>query len=189
MIRAIAFDCFGVLLSDYSHNWVDTSGLADDVQAQIHELFRQRDLGELEGDTYYTEVGKLAGIDPMILRAKEHHVGQLEPMLLDYIKSRLVGHYELYIASNSSASLLTELLTKEGFTGLFSHTFVSSEMGVIKPEPSFYNQMLHRVDLPAGEILFVDDRLPNVDAAIAAGMQGHHYTNFAEFKNYFESLT
>ncbi len=188
MIRAIAFDCFGVILNDYGHNWVDSSGLPEVAQAEVHRLFRERDLGKLDGDDYYSQVARVAGVDAAVLKAKEHGVAPLEPMLLSYIKNDLVNRYELYVASNASAGLLTELLHQDGFDGIFKHVFVSSEMGVIKPQPEFYAKLLSSVDVPAGEILFVDDRKPNVDAAVTAGMQGYHYSQgFAVFKQYLEA--
>ena len=188
MIRAIAFDCFGVILNDYGHNWVDSSGLAPQAQAEVHRLFRERDLGQLDGDEYYAHVAKVAGIDAAVLKAKEHGVAPLEPMLLSYIKNDLAKRYELYVASNASASLLTELLHQDGFDGIFKQVFVSSEMGVVKPRPEFYAKLLATVDVPAAEILFVDDRKPNADAAVSAGMQGYHYNQgFAAFKQYLEA--
>lgn len=189
MIRAIAFDCFGVILNDYGHNWVDGSGLPEAAQTEVHRLFRERDLGRLDGDEYYDQVAKVSGVDAAVLKAKEHGVAPLEPMLLSYIKNDLASRYELYVASNASASLLTELLHQDGFDGIFKHVFVSSQMGVIKPQPEFYTKLLSSVHVPASEILFVDDRKPNVDAAIAAGMQGYHYDEgFAAFKGYLEGL-
>ncbi len=189
MIRAIAFDCFGVILNDYGHNWVDSSGLPEAAQAEVHRLFRERDLGRLDGDEYYAQVAKVAGVDAAVLKAKEHSVTALEPMLLSYIKNDLAPRYELYIASNASAGLLKELLHQDGFDGIFQHVFVSSDMGVIKPQPGFYATLLGGVAVPAGEILFVDDREPNVKAAIAAGMQGYHYSQgFAAFREYIERL-
>jgi putative hydrolase of the HAD superfamily len=188
MIRAIAFDCFGVILNDYGHNWVDSSGLSDADQAEVHSLFRERDLGRLDGDEYYEQVAKVAGVDAVVLKAKEHGVAPLEPMLLSYIKNDLASRYELYVASNASANLLTELLHQDGFDGIFKHVFVSSEMGVIKPQPEFYTKLLSSVDVSAEGILFVDDRKPNVDAAVSAGMQGYHYNQgFAVFKEYLEA--
>ncbi len=189
MIRAIAFDCFGVLLDDYGHNWVNQSQLSDDIKTKLHELFRKRDIGELaDDDEYYEQVSKIAGIDPDVLRAREHGVSPIEPMLFSYIKNDLAPHYQLYIASNASASLLKELLKKEHFNTIFQRVFVSSEMGVVKPQPEFYEQILAGIEVPVSEILFVDDRQRNVDGAIAVGMQGYTYTNFHDFKKYFESL-
>jgi len=189
MIRAIAFDCFGVLLDDYGHNWVNESDLSPDVKTKLHELFRKRDIGELANDDeYYERVGEIADVDPELLRAREHGVSPIEPMLFSYIKNQLAPRYKLYIASNASAHLLRELLQKEHFAGIFEYVFVSSEIGVIKPQPGFYAQILSSVSVSAEEILFVDDRQRNVDGAIEAGMQGYAYAGFTQFKQFIESL-
>lgn len=189
MIKAIAFDCFGVLLNDYGHTWVDTAGLPADVQAEVHELFRKRDLGQMEGEEYYQAVAKATGADPLVLEQKEHGVEPLEPMLLSYIKNELAPKYDLFIASNASASLLTDLLQKDGFDHIFKHVFVSSDMGVVKPQPEFYAKMLAGISTPAEEILFVDDRQRNIDGALKAGMQGYCYdSGFAAFRDYIGLL-
>jgi putative hydrolase of the HAD superfamily len=48
---------------------------------------------------------------------------------------------------------------------------VSSEVGWRKPAPEFFERLLHALDLPASDVLFVgDDRVNDFDAAKRAGM-------------------
>lgn len=188
-IRAIAFDCFGVIINDSGHNWVDSAGFSPELEERVHDLFRQRDVGTIQDDEYYSTIAKETGVDPGVLRAKEYGARPIDPMLVSYIKNDLAGHYTLYLASNAGASLVNSLMAEFDLSEVFACSFVSSQMGVIKPQEGFYAYMLSAVSVPAGEILFVDDRKPNVDAAIAAGMQGYHYNQgFAKFKEYLEVM-
>ncbi len=49
--------------------------------------------------------------------------------------------------------------------------------GSAKPEPAAYEWCIRELGLPPGEVLFVDDRAENVDAARRLGLQGHVFTS------------
>lgn len=48
--------------------------------------------------------------------------------------------------------------------------FVSCDLGVRKPEPAYYAQVLQCLGVPGSSCVFIDDRAANCDAAEAAGM-------------------
>ena len=54
----------------------------------------------------------------------------------------------------------------------FDGEVVSSEVHLCKPEPEIYKLVLERYGLEASESLFLDDRIENVNAAIACGIGG-----------------
>lgn len=58
---------------------------------------------------------------------------------------------------------------------------VSSDVKVIKPEPEIYDHLLRKFGLKAEECLFADDRKVNIDAALAAGMDGVVFTDTAHY--------
>lgn len=45
-------------------------------------------------------------------------------------------------------------------------------MGVAKPDPRIYEIAAERAGVPMDRCLFVDDRLENIEAAVALGMTG-----------------
>lgn len=59
-----------------------------------------------------------------------------------------------------------------GLSRFLEWTFVSCRTGVRKPHPDAYLGPARTLDRPPGELIFVDDRLKNVDAARAAGLHG-----------------
>lgn len=53
----------------------------------------------------------------------------------------------------------------------FEHIFISSEMGVRKPEAEGFTRILDHCGVTASEVIFFDDFKPNVDAAAALGIR------------------
>ncbi|HET9197404.1 MAG TPA: HAD family phosphatase [Solirubrobacterales bacterium] len=63
---------------------------------------------------------------------------------------------------------------------IFEEVVDSAFVGCRKPEPRIYELTLERIGMPAGACLFVDDLLPNVEAAEAAGMSAVHFRDNAQ---------
>lgn len=57
----------------------------------------------------------------------------------------------------------------------FRDIVVSGDEKLMKPDPAIYRLALNRFGLAAGEGLFIDDRLENVQAAKVNGFAGHHF--------------
>ena len=60
------------------------------------------------------------------------------------------------------------------FYNLFEKNFYSHEMGLRKPNPQIYIQVLQEAGLNAEETLFIDDMIENTDAAKVTGMKVLH---------------
>jgi HAD superfamily hydrolase (TIGR01509 family) len=58
--------------------------------------------------------------------------------------------------------------------------FFSSELRACKPTPEAFAAVEAGLGLPPGAILFIDDSLPNVAAAIARGWDAIHFTGNAQ---------
>jgi putative hydrolase of the HAD superfamily len=59
----------------------------------------------------------------------------------------------------------------------FDVQMFSAEEGLMKPDLAFYQSCLDRLGVSAGETLFIDDTLVNVEAARQLGMTAIHYTD------------
>jgi HAD superfamily hydrolase (TIGR01509 family) len=58
-----------------------------------------------------------------------------------------------------------KLIRDFGFYEPFDPCLLSAEIGVEKPNPEAYEILLDAIDLPAEEIVFVDDKAENIEAA------------------------
>jgi FMN phosphatase YigB (HAD superfamily) len=59
---------------------------------------------------------------------------------------------------------------------------------LIKPDPAIYEHTLKGLDVSAAEALFLDDRIPNVEAARALGIHAIQFRSIAELKADLEAL-
>ncbi len=59
---------------------------------------------------------------------------------------------------------------------------VSGEVGLIKPDVAIYERHAKDFGLSPAHSLFIDDSLPNVEGARAAGWQAVHFTGAEKLK-------
>jgi putative hydrolase of the HAD superfamily len=89
------------------------------------------------------------------------------------------GH-RLFYLSNMPAPYADTLESRNDFFSCFSDGVFSARVGLIKPDPAIYELARQRFDVPAAELVFMDDHLPNVHAAQAAGWQALHFQDAAQ---------
>jgi 2-haloacid dehalogenase len=70
----------------------------------------------------------------------------------------------------------------------FADIIVSGAERLTKPGDAIYQLALRRFGLRPGEALFVDDRVENVDGAVANGFIGHHFTGHAALAAHLADL-
>ncbi|MFK8058241.1 MAG: HAD family hydrolase [Saprospiraceae bacterium] len=94
--------------------------------------------------------------------------------LLDALKER----FPLYVLSNTNdlhiewvRKHVIDLGVADFETQFFEQIFYSYEVGAVKPEPEIYAAAEHGINLPSNQLLFIDDRPENIEAAMARGWQ------------------
>jgi len=76
-----------------------------------------------------------------------------------------------YALTNWSHELFPTALQMFDFLHWFDGRVVSGEERMRKPQPEFYQVLLDRYSLQAGDTIFIDDNLRNVKAAEAMGIR------------------
>lgn len=71
---------------------------------------------------------------------------------------------------------------------LMDGMLVSGEEHLIKPDPAFFQLLLDRFSLRAGECVFIDDNPDNVAAAIGMGMQGIRFQDAGQTRKELKKL-
>jgi 2-haloacid dehalogenase len=77
--------------------------------------------------------------------------------------------WPLYMLSNFSAEKFPLMQRRYNFLQLFDDIVISGEHKLIKPNPAIYQLTLNRIKRKAGECLFIDDSLPNIESARKLG--------------------
>lgn len=175
MIKAIIFDCFGVLTSD---GWLPFAekyfGANPELKQQAHDLNRQVDSGLLDYDGFVSQIAALAHVNKdEAYKAIENNVAN-QP-LFTYV-AQLKRSYKIGLLSNAGANWLDELFTPEQ-VALFDATALSYEMGVTKPHPRAYHAICDRLGVEPAEAVFIDDIERYVTGAKDIGMYGVWFKN------------
>ncbi len=77
--------------------------------------------------------------------------------------------------------VLGEDLRAKDFVRHFDHLTFSYELLTVKPQAAIYQHSFEGLRVAAEEALFLDDKLPNVHAAINAGLRAELFTTWEDF--------
>lgn len=187
MIRAIIFDCFGVLTTD---GWLPFKrrhlGHDPDQLQQATDLNKQTDSGLLDYRTYLERIAAMARVTVHAVQsALEENVAN--DQLLQYIASELKPHYKIGMLSNAANDWREQLFGKER-APLFDAVALSYETGHTKPSEQAYLTIADRLGLSPEECVFVDDQERYCTGARDVGMQAVYYQHFDQFKTDIESI-
>jgi 2-haloacid dehalogenase len=95
--------------------------------------------------------------------------------------------WPLYILSNYSAEKFLLMQQRFEFLQLFDDMIISGEHKLIKPDPAIYQFTLDRIKRNAGECLFIDDSLTNIETAHRLGFHTIHFHSPEQLKKELQS--
>ena len=147
------------------------------------DAYKRHERGEIDTDRYFTALRLALGVEISNAQLLDGwnaiFVGEMpgiSPLL------REVAHrFPLYVFSNSNRE--HELYWSKRFTAVLRHfreIYVSSTIGLRKPEAEAYHYVVKAIGTSAERIVFFDDTLENVDAARACGLQAFQVKSAAE---------
>ncbi len=77
---------------------------------------------------------------------------------------------EIAVLSNTNALHWENQVDHERVKALFDRLFLSFELGLAKPDAVIFEEVLAQLDVPASEVVFLDDNQANVDGACSVGI-------------------
>ena len=83
-----------------------------------------------------------------------------------------------------SSTLLPTHLSLLGIAHIFDGVINSSDVGAAKPDPIIFHRALSIADATAKRALFIDDSLPNVEAARELGIRSLHFQGEGELGSF-----
>jgi len=182
MIKAIVFDCFGVVITDVFRAMHDElrsrdPQTADKIDGLVDELNR----GTLPRPDFMNRVSVLFGISTDELRTRVESTEAKNKAVFEYILE-LRKHYKTAMLTNLSPEGFGRRFTQEEMNTYFDAVVLSGEIGYIKPEPEAYEITAEKLGVQLNECVMVDDRQICITGAEAVGMQGVLYDNLQQFK-------
>ncbi len=169
MIRGIIFDCFGVLYQGSLGHLRDYTAEAD--HDELKNLTLSSDYGYLSRDEYIEQVGRLTHKSPAEIEAIMRATHIRNQALVDLVRT-LRPQFKVAMLSNVGRGLIDQLFTPDELTELFDAVVLSSDVGMVKPDPAIFSYTCEKIGLEPHECMMVDDIQDNIDAANDIGMHG-----------------
>lgn len=179
MIKALIFDCFGVLYWDDLNRMYNLVGV--DKFQSLNDIIHACDHGYISGQDFLEQVSELAGISTDAVAAVMRDKQSPNEALMNRVKE-LKSEYKIGLLSNMGYDTLGEVFSESQQKEMFDDVLISSEVGMIKPSRDLYELALERLGVAADETVFIDDRLPNIEGAQQLGMKTILFTTNEQFE-------
>ena len=192
-IEAVLFD-YGMVLSGPPNAaaWERLRRLTglNEEQMQRHYWASRHayDRGDCTGTDYFQQLAAKAGMTDVsaatvaeLLDADTDLWTDLNEPMLDWAQRLQRRGVRTGILSNLGDAMHAGVLRKFSWIGAFDHCTWSHTLKIAKPEAAIYQHAAEGLQTAPGKILFVDDKMENLQAAEHAGMQVIPYPAHAEF--------
>jgi putative hydrolase of the HAD superfamily len=163
--------------------WADHAGCAPAELASrfvVNDSFKHHETGRIDDATFFADLRQSLGIglsDAQFLEGwNAIFAGEMPGIapLLAGAAQRL----PLYAFSNTNPAHVAHFSkTYAGVLGHFREIFLSSNIGLRKPDAEAYDHVVKAIGAPALRILFFDDSVANIEGARARGLRAVHVTS------------
>ena len=192
-VEVILFDFGGVLAEEGFRNGLREIAELHDcepdgfIETGFDLVYRTGYLvGRSDEESFWEALRAESGIggDDVDLRKTILRHFVLRPWMMDLVGELRRAKIRVGILSDQT-NWLDELDSLYGFFKSFNYVFNSYRTGKSKRDPSLFDEILVRIGVEAGRVLFVDDHHGNIERAKARGLHGILYEGREAF---FEAL-
>jgi 2-haloacid dehalogenase len=178
---------FGNVLIDWQPHAAIAAGVGEDEATRFLNAddfdFSAYNLGPDSGQTWGEAEAAVRRTHPhwerhaLAYRENFEHslVGEV-PGTADLVRELSAAGIPMWGLTNWSHELYPHAPRRFDFLGLLDDVVVSGTEGLAKPDPAIFELAVARTGLTASDLVFVDDKQPNVVAAIEAGLDGVLFT-------------
>jgi putative hydrolase of the HAD superfamily len=188
MIKAIIFDCFGVLYVHHGRDFTWHHAITAEGENQIKDLNNQADYGLITQEDYAKQIAQILHENIEVIIQEFNKGFNRNEWLVSYIESDLRPKYKIGLLSNIPRGAMDKYFTKDELNKYFDVTVLSGEAGLIKPRPSAFVNICDQIGVDTSEALMIDDNIENCQGAELAGLKSLHYDGFAHLKRSLETI-
>ena len=173
-IRAVLFDCFGVVLTELGSTWMKKHNFSEERRGEWKRVAHASNLGEMSETELYRLSGRMIGKNAGELEAEWGDMVGVNLEVVEVVRMVRGAGYKVGILSNATR-MIREYLFRFDLEKEFDGVFVSSELRVGKPDPKAYEMAADGLGVNLEECLMIDDKEKCVVGAREAGMFGLKY--------------
>lgn len=163
--------------------WADHAGCAPAELASrfvVNDSFKHHETGRIDDAAFFADLRQSLGVDLSDAQFLEGwnaiFAGEMPGIapLLAGAAQRL----PLYAFSNTNPAHIAHFSrTYADVLSHFREIFLSSSIGLRKPDAEAYDHVVKAIGVPASRILFFDDSAANIEGARARGLRAVHVTS------------
>ena len=180
-VRALLFDLGGVVLEfDFKRAfrvWADRA-CCDPAELErrfsFDEAYEQHERGELDAAGYFAALRRSLGLtlsdEEIVSGWNDIYLAPVPGM--SALLSAASQRFSLYAFTNSNPTHKSAWASRfADELSVFRSIFVSSDLGLRKPDPEAFTAVAGRIGFQVSELLFFDDTPENVDGARTVGIR------------------
>jgi beta-phosphoglucomutase len=184
MTAGILFDFNGVIVDDEPQHCDALIATLDEYgYALDRETYYREYLGFDDRECFRFTFGRMgrSADEPVLLEAierKNHHYERalrasmrLVPGAADFIESAALDGFQLAIVSGALRREIELVLELAGLRAHFSEIVAAEDVSACKPDPQGYNRAREQLALAPIRCMVIEDSLPGLAAARAAGLR------------------
>ena len=188
MIKAIIFDCFGVLVTDSLDAIINSNDLSEIQRDEIKSYVTAANKGSISVAEYRSEVANILNMEHKDLNSAIKNGEIKDENLLEYIRE-LKKEYKIGLLSNvTSLDSLKSRFAENELEDNFDVVVASGQIGFAKPEAEAYEITVDKLGVFLSECVMIDDREEYVNAAVGIGMKGIVYTGMNDLKKELKDI-
>jgi glucose-1-phosphatase len=142
--------------------------------------FKRHEKGEIADAEFFTGIRRSLDIDVSDAQLLEgwNAIFTGEVPGISALLARASQRLPLYAFSNTNRPHVEHFsVTYAGVLGHFREIFLSSTIGLRKPDAAAYDHVVKAIGIPAQRIVFFDDLAANIEGARARGLIAVHVTS------------
>lgn len=192
-LRAVIFDYGMVLTAPPDPTaWAELQRITRLKADQLHSLYwsfrHEYDEGKLTGYAFWQRLAHQAGlslsaVDIESLNDWDARMWTVpNPPMLAWQQQVKRRGLRTAILSNMGDNVHARMIEKFSWLSEFDVLAWSYILGVAKPDEPIYRHVLGELTLNPDEVLFLDDKGPNIDKARSLGMLCHQFTTVEKLR-------
>ncbi|MFP4497031.1 MAG: HAD family hydrolase [Vulcanimicrobiota bacterium] len=195
-IKAIIFDLGNVIIKvDPTPSLKKISSLTGFSQLEIEkrvldeELITKHETGQIPSGNVMKSFREKLGNKVEIEKTTQLFQEFLkEPLIAPDFLSQLGLRYPLYLLSNTNKIHYEHFINSYPYQNIFKEVFLSYKIKHMKPDTRIFEFAINKISLKAHNLLFIDDSVKNVEAAVSMGIHGIHFESFNKLEERLRQL-
>ncbi len=183
--KAIIFDFFDVIHNDPFQRWLKSKGIKREGAWQQASV--DLDKGLITTQQFLERLSHLSNMPTSVMEREFASFHGYDHGMISLVKL-LAQSYTVGLLSNGPSAFVRDLLQKGNIEDTFHHIVISSEVGMVKPEPEMFRHILQKMSVEPHQTIFIDDNPKNVAGAEALGIRGIPYTDLPQLKTALKAL-